>query len=298
MVIDKPEDITSHDVVARVRRVLRTKRVGHTGTLDPFATGVMVVLVGRATRLAQFLDKDEKEYVAVVQFGWETDTGDGTGTRTTECGVRDDEVAERLGAIEWDRVLERFRGKIKQVPPMYSAKKLEGKKLYELARKGIEVEREAVEVTIGELDILERPAISDQRSAIEIHVVCSAGTYIRTLAEDIGRATGLLAHLTALRRTRAGKFSTENAVTLDELAAHAAPWDLLFPMEQAVTRLPAFTLNEDRVEKTRSGMSTRELSGRYEDGETLAMYSPEGKLIAVGRYIGEEKAVRPKVVLG
>lgn len=298
MIIDKPAGITSHDVVARVRRALRTKRVGHTGTLDPFATGVMVVVVGKATRLAQFLDKDEKEYVADVQFGWETDTGDLSGVRTAECGLRNEEVAARLGEIEWDEVLADFRGTIKQVPPMYSAKKLEGKKLYELARKGIEVEREAVAVTISELDVLELAAAGDQRSALEIRVVCSAGTYIRTMAEDIGRATGLLAHLTALRRTRAGKFGIEQAVTLEGLAESESPQELLLPIEQAVSHLPVFTLREDRVAKTLSGMSTRDMSGRFADGETLAMFSPEGELLAVGRYDDAEKAVQPKVVLG
>lgn len=298
MIIDKPAGITSHDVVARVRRALRTKRVGHTGTLDPFATGVMVVVVGKATRLAQFLDKDEKEYIADVQFGWETDTGDLSGMRTVECGLRNEEVAARLGEIEWDEVLANFRGTIKQVPPMYSAKKLEGRKLYELARKGIEVEREAVEVTISELEILDEEQFRTPHSAVPIRVVCSAGTYIRTLAEDIGRVTGLLAHLTALRRTRAGKFGIEQAATLEALSESESPEGLLLPIEQAVSHLPVFTLREDRVAKTLSGMSTRDLSGTFADGESVAMFSPDGGLIAVGRYDDAEKAIQPKVVLG
>lgn len=298
MIIDKPAGITSHDVVARVRRALKTKRVGHTGTLDPFATGVMVVLVGQATRLAQFLDKNEKEYVANVQFGWETDTGDITGSRIADCGLRNEEVAARLDEIDWDEVLTKFRGTIKQVPPMYSAKKLEGKKLYELARKGIEVEREAVEVTISALDVLERSAVGDQRSTLEIRVVCSAGTYIRTLAEDIGRATGSLAHLAALRRTRAGRFKIEHAITLEALGESSSPHEFLLPIGTAVSHLPVFTLREDRVAKTRSGMSTRVVSGRFEDGEAVAMLSENGELVAVGRYDGEGKAIQPKVVLG
>src|SRR6187399_479633 len=144
LIIDKPAGITSHDVVARVRRILKTKRVGHTGTLDPFATGVMVILVGQATRLAQFLDKDEKEYEAVVRFGFETDTGDVTGTQISESRLRNEEIAEVLAAADLDKVFDVFRGDIEQVPPMYSAKKIEGKKLYELARKGETVERKAV----------------------------------------------------------------------------------------------------------------------------------------------------------
>lgn len=298
LIIDKPAGITSHDVVAHVRRALKTKRVGHTGTLDPFATGLMVVLIGKATRLAQFLDKDEKEYEAEVQFGWETDTGDREGVRTADCGLRGEEVTEQLASIAWEEVLANFRGTIKQVPPMYSAKKIEGKKLYELARRGIEVEREAVEVTVNELQILGGETVRSPNSAVLMRVVCSAGTYIRTLAEDIGRATGLLAHLTALRRTRAGKFTLENAATLDALAEHDSPADLLLPIENAVSHLPGFTLREDRVAKTLSGMSTRELSGNFANGEAVAMFSLSGELIAVGRYLDGEKAIQPKVVLG
>src|SRR5688572_17598183 len=136
--------MTSHDVVARVRRILGTKRIGHTGTLDPFATGVLVLLVGNATRLAQFVDKDEKEYEAVIQFGFETDTGDVTGSRTAEAGNAERGMRSAefdLGKQDWDVVLSKFRGEMMQTPPMYSAKKVEGKKLYELARAGISIER-------------------------------------------------------------------------------------------------------------------------------------------------------------
>src|SRR3954451_5796143 len=146
LIIDKPEGFTSHDVVAKVRRILKTKRIGHTGTLDPFATGVLVILIGKDTRLAQFLDKDEKEYEAVVRFGFETDTGDRTGVPSNENRVPDDDIAETFAGTDWQSVLDRFRGEIQQVPPMYSAKKVEGKKLYELARKGVAVARQPVSV--------------------------------------------------------------------------------------------------------------------------------------------------------
>src|SRR6476469_269314 len=144
LIIDKPAGLTSHDVVNRVRRILKRKRVGHTGTLDPFATGVMIILVGNATRLARFLDKDEKEYEAVVQFGCETDTGDRTGMRTAVSGMPDEKVERIVAETNWGEILPRFRGRIEQIPPMYSAKKIEGKKLYELARKGIAIQREPV----------------------------------------------------------------------------------------------------------------------------------------------------------
>ena len=296
LIIDKPAGLTSHDVVTRVRRALKTKRVGHTGTLDPFATGVMVVLIGRATRLAQYLDKDEKEYVAELRFGWETDTGDVTGIRTAESGLTDVEVAEQLASLEWEKVLAKFRGEIEQVPPMYSAKKLEGKKLYELARKGIEVERDPVAVTISKLEIVERDGLPN--SALRIRAACSAGTYVRTLAEDIGRAVGLLAHLTALRRTRAGRYTLAEAVTLDDLAQMASPGSALLPMDDAVSHLAVFTLRPDRVERTRGGMSTRDSSCKFSEGENVAMVDEDGKLIAVGRFDGSENSVRPKVVLG
>ena len=150
LIIDKPEGFTSHDVVARLRRILKTKRIGHTGTLDPFATGVLVMLVGKATRLAQFLDKDAKEYETVVRFGFETDTGDRTGElRITNYELRD------VSVEEIETVLKDFRGEIEQTPPMYSAKKIDGKKLYELARKGIEIERKPVKITIYEIETIE-----------------------------------------------------------------------------------------------------------------------------------------------
>jgi len=297
LIIDKPAGITSHDVVARVRRILRTKRVGHTGTLDPFATGVMVILVGKATRLAQFLDKDEKEYEAVVQFGAETDTGDNTGTRTADCGLNDLEIAARLPKTDWETVLGKFRGEIEQTPPMYSAKKVEGKKLFELARKGVEIERKPVSVTIHTLEII-NSELRIPNSAFRIRVACSAGTYIRTLAEDIGREVGLGAHLTALRRRRAGRFTLDQAVTLDELQDSLSPAADLRPMEEAVEHLPEFVLREDRVSKTQNGMSTRDLSGTYAGGQQVRITAPTGELIAIGFYDEAEKVIQPKVVLG
>lgn len=292
LIIDKPAGITSHDVVGRVRRALKTKRVGHTGTLDPFATGVMVILVGKATRLAQFLDKDEKEYEAVMQFGSETDTGDSTGRQKAECGMRKAELLARLEKTDWDHILSKFRGTLQQTPPMYSAKKVEGKKLYELARKGVEIERKAVEVTITGLEIVESDSTS-AKPVKQIRVACSAGTYIRSLAEDIGREIGVGAHLTGLRRIRAGRFKIDSAIKLDALSES----DLL-PVEQAVAHLPEFVLLEDRVSKTLNGMSTRDLSGSFAEGEKIRMTSPSGELIAIGVFDDAEKVVQPKVVLG
>ena len=299
LIIDKPAGITSHDVVSRVRRILKTKRVGHTGTLDPFATGVMVVVVGKATRLAQFLDKDNKEYEAVVRFGFETDTGDCTGLRIAECGMGTEEIAEVLANADWEMVFDAFRGEIEQTPPMYSAKKIDGTKLYEHARKGEIVERPSTRVTISALDVIE-PAIRDPQSAIEtlrIRVACSAGTYIRTLAEEIGRAVGVGAHLAELRRTRAGRFDIGQSVTLDELAEADDPATRLLPLEMAVSHLVSISLNEDRAAKTRGGLSTRIQDAAFDDGKRLRMLDESGTLLAIGVYDEAEKSVRPKVVL-
>ncbi len=297
LIIDKPAGITSHDVVARVRRNLRTKRVGHTGTLDPFATGVLVLLVGAATRLAQFVDKDEKEYEATIQFGFETDTGDRTGLRIEDPGLRIEEVGDALHAVKWDDVLSKFRGELMQTPPMYSAKKIDGKKLYELARKGIEIEREPVKVKISALELLPNE-IRDPQSAIRIRVSCSAGTYIRTLAEDIGRLIGVGAHLTQLRRTRAGRFRVDEAITFPELEDLQDPKDRLVPMEEAVSHMPAIVLPDDRVAKTRNGLSTRVESGQFPDGATVRILDERSQLVAIGIARSAEDIVQPKIVLG
>ena len=295
LIIDKPAGITSHDVVYCVRRALKTKRVGHTGTLDPFATGVMVVLVGQATRLAQFLDKDEKEYEADVRFGFETETGDRTGTRLETRDKRQETSEEDIR-----KVLPQFLGEIEQVPPMYSAKKVDGKKLYELARAGETIERKPVNVMISQLEILsdlEPSALEHGTWNMKLNVCCSAGTYIRTLAEDIARAAGSAAHLAELRRTAAGSFTIDQAITLDELQQLDDPTTVLIPLEAAVSHLPKFTLRDDRVAKTRNGMSTRTFDFECAEGEPVSMMTESGELIAIGYYNAAEKVVQPKIVL-
>lgn len=296
LIIDKPAGMTSHDVVARVRRILKTKRVGHTGTLDPFATGVMVILVGQATRLAQFLDKDAKEYEATVRFGFETDTGDRTGSPKSEVQSPKPASVEDVRAA-----LSAFRGEIEQVPPMYSAKKIDGKKLYELARKGETVERKAVAVTIHELELSEPPAVAgglgQTIDTLELRVKCSAGTYIRTLAEDIARSAGSVAHLAELRRTSAGRFTIDQAVTLEQLDAMSEPANAILPMELAVEHLPKFELSEDRAAKTRNGLSTRVFDTEFVGGEAIQMVDETGRLVAIGSFDPDENVIQPKVVL-
>ena len=291
LIIDKPEGFTSHDVVARVRRTLKTKRVGHTGTLDPFATGVLVLLIGKATRLAQFLDKDEKEYEATVKFGYETDTGDRTGVRSAEFGVRSKDLESQVAGV-----LEKFRGPTQQTPPMYSAKKIDGKKLYELARKGQEVERKPVAVTISKLEIV-RGESTNAIDEITLNVACSAGTYVRTLAEDIGRELGTGAHLQELRRTRAGKFTIAQSVTIEALERMEDPNAALLPIIEAVSHLPELRLPADRVERTRSGLASRYDNDEADDGGAVRMMTPDGQLAAIGIFNAAENTVQPKVVL-
>lgn len=286
LVIDKPEGLTSHDVVNRVRRILGTKKVGHTGTLDPFATGVMVVLVGRATRLAQFLDKDEKEYLAEVRFGFSTDTGDRTGTSKGDTGEPPD-----LSSMDWDTVLNEFRGTIEQVPPMYSAKKVEGKKLYELARQGAEIERQAVSVTISRLEV-----ISVEGERARLRVACSAGTYIRVLGEEIGARLGVGAHLAELRRTRSGRFTLEEAISLEALAGIDDPAHAMLPITAAVAHLAAVGLTAERVDRTRNGLATA-VRDPYETSVPIRMIGPDKELIAIGTYDAVEGTVKPKIVL-
>jgi tRNA pseudouridine55 synthase len=293
LIIDKPAGITSHDVVARCRRILKTKKIGHTGTLDPFATGVMVILVGKATRLAQFLDKDSKEYEAIVRFGFETDTGDVTGTAKSHAEP-DRDASALFDSVR--AVLPEFTGEILQTPPMFSAKKVEGRKLYELARQGVEIERKPVPVSIFKLELVD----ADDSSRALLKVACSAGTYIRTLAEDIARRAGSAAHLGELRRTRAGKFGIEKALTLEALEKIVAEDRLashLVAMNEAINHLPAMTLNAERAARTKSGLSTQFETEFIASGADVRMVDESGELLAIGTFDSDENRVQPRIVL-
>ncbi|MDQ3133037.1 MAG: tRNA pseudouridine(55) synthase TruB [Acidobacteriota bacterium] len=306
LIIDKPAGITSHDVVARCRRILQTKRIGHTGTLDPFATGVMVILVGKATRLAQFLDKDAKEYEAVVRLGFETDTGDRTGSPNSKFQIPNSEIQILVSVEDIEKALTDFRGEIMQTPPMYSAKKVEGKKLYELARKGIEIERKPVSVKIYKL----RMTNDEIREKTEdfglwtldfgLKVLCSAGTYIRTLAEDIGRKLETGAHLAELRRTKAGKFAIENAVTLEQLEKIADEKNvetILISMNAAVSHLAEIRLSIAEIGKIKNGVRVRRDLPETTDETHLRLTDDEENLLAIGIYNESEKTVQPNLVL-
>ncbi|HEY3104259.1 MAG TPA: tRNA pseudouridine(55) synthase TruB [Pyrinomonadaceae bacterium] len=307
LIIDKPAGLTSHDVVARIRKIIGEKRVGHTGTLDPFATGVLVVLVGRATRLAQFLSGAEKEYEATIRLGYATDTGDVTGQPVENEFHAKVASPQSLRKEEIDATITSLRGEIEQMPPMYSAKKIAGQKLYELARRGQEVERQPIRVTIHEIAAL--PASGellkqneDGTQNLGIRVVCSAGTYIRVLAEDVGRQLGTGAHLAELRRTRAGRFGIEQAVTLDELGKLTASEleRVLISPDAALLHLPSIALDDEQARRTLHGIDlriTREQADSWHDRDAIRL-TLEGELMAVGRFDASQGTVHPAVVLG
>ncbi|MFH1860893.1 MAG: tRNA pseudouridine(55) synthase TruB [bacterium] len=208
MIIDKPAGMTSHDVVSRVRRLAGQRRVGHAGTLDPEATGVLVILLGKATQLFEDMKETQKEYIAGMKLGITTTTQDAWGERLTENRATEIEEAAVIAT------LPRFRGRITQIPPMFSAIKHKGQPLYKIARRGQSVERQPREVNIFELSLL---SFDPERQEAILKVVCSSGTYIRTLCADIGDVLGVGAHMCSLRRMRVGEFSIDKAVSLDEL---------------------------------------------------------------------------------
>ena len=310
IIVDKPAGWTSHDVVARVRRILKEKRVGHTGTLDPFATGVLVLLVGRATRLAQFLAGAEKEYEATIRLGYATTTGDLTGARreAADAGGGGADCAA-LDRERFEAALAPLRGEIEQVPPMYSAKKVGGRKLYELARRGEEVERASARVNVSVFEVMADSAGAwsrrneDGTCDVRARVVCSAGTYVRALAESVGERLGVGAHLAALRRTRAGEFRVEDAFAPDELqklvGAGAGGGRFLLPPEAALPRSPSAHLTAEEAHRVRHGAAIR--AGReargWEDGRTVLLLGGGGELLAVGVYDAAAGLLRPRVML-
>ena len=307
LIIDKPAGLTSHDVVARVRKTIRKRRVGHTGTLDPFATGVLVVLVGRATRLAQFLSGADKEYEAVIRLGYATDTGDLTGTRVANL-TAETQRAQSLRREEIETALAALRGEIEQTPPMYSAKKIDGRKLYELARRGEEVERKAINVVVNEFETVignhEAPKPNDDGTCdLAVRVVCSAGTYIRTLAEDFGKQLGVGAHVAELRRTGAGQFKIENAITLErlnELAQSESLEQILISPDAALSSLPALQLGVDAGRRIIHGIDLQLEEGNgssWTNGQMVRLRNEDGQLIAVGIYDSERGTVHPQVVI-
>ena len=270
LLVDKPKDWTSSDVVAKLRGVLHERRIGHSGTLDPMATGLLVVFVGRATRAVEFAESHEKQYRASLRLGLSTDTQDITGKRVGgEPRPVDD------GELE--RALAAFRGDILQLPPMYSAIKVGGKKLYEIARRGGTVERKPRPVHISELRVLGR-----EGEDVLLDVTCSKGTYIRTLCHDIGEKLGCGGCMSALRRTRAGVFRLEDAYTLEQVQQAADRGEaeaLLLPVDRLFAACPALHLDAAGEKRIRSG---GEAAISAEDG-SVRVYGPDGSFLALGR---------------
>jgi tRNA pseudouridine55 synthase len=305
LVIDKPSGLTSHDVVARARHILRERRIGHTGTLDPFATGVLVIVLGKATRLAQFLSSVDKEYDAIIRLGYATDTGDRTGTPIPGPESPGKPTAGKWNEEEIEQALNSLRGEIDQIPPMYSAKKVEGKRLYELARRGENVERQPIHVCIHEFEAIKPDGqlIKDNLDGtFDFHarVLCSSGTYVRTLAEDFGKRLYVGAHLAELRRTRVGDFPVTQAITLDELTVHFNEESLgavLLPLQAALSRLPWVQLSTEEARGASHGREVNVSESDWVDGENVRMCDAEGQLIAVGRYEAEARSLHPHVVL-
>ena len=276
LLIDKAQDWTSMDVCAKLRGILHERRVGHGGTLDPMATGLLPVFVGRATRAVQYATDGKKEYRAVLRLGLVTDTQDVTGAVLFQRAA--DVSREALEAV-----LPQFRGEIFQVPPMYSALKVDGKKLYELARKGREVERQPRPITIHELELGEQLSGTDW----ELRVLCSKGTYIRTLCHDIGAALGCGGAMAALRRTKVAGFSIEQAVTLEQVQAADDPTALLAPVDGCFADLPAVTLTGAQAKCVRNGAA---FTDRRRPGRWRA-YGPEGEFLALTETDGEKMSV-------
>lgn len=270
LLVDKPQDWTSFDVAAKLKGLCKTRRIGHSGTLDPMATGLLVMFLGRATRAVPFAEDHDKRYIASLRPGLVTDTQDVSGNVLEEhaCAVTAEELEEALRA---------FRGEIEQIPPMYSAIRVNGRRLYEIARRGGEVERKARPVTIRSLELLGR----DENGDFVLDVRCSKGTYVRTLCHDIGRRLGCGACLSALRRIEVGGFCVDDAHTMDELIAAADAGTiggLLLGVETLFPELKRFDVDAEAEKRIRCGNS---IPTKEEDGRAL-VYGPDGKLLMLG----------------
>ncbi|MEK6549884.1 MAG: tRNA pseudouridine(55) synthase TruB [Nitrospirota bacterium] len=297
LVVNKPAGWTSHDVVARARVLLGVAKVGHTGTLDPAATGVLVLCLGKATRIAEYLVNADKEYRAVLRLGVATDTQDATGTVIAEAGGA---LPDRA-AIE--AVMGRFVGQHRQVPPMYSAVKIQGVPLYKSARAGRTVDRPAREYTVRSLQILSvtpRVPVAPSNATgdgppptidVTFDVVCSKGTYVRTLCADIGEALGVGGHLAGLERRRAGRFGIEDALTLDDLAALAgreAVGTRLHALADVLDGVPVLTLDQRAADGVRHGVAVPAaqvigMEGQWEAGACVRLQAADGRLLAIGK---------------
>lgn len=275
--IDKPQGITSHDVVSRMRKRFNTRRIGHAGTLDPLATGLLVIAVGPATRFLQYLNLEPKEYVCTFRFGAETNTFDAEGETSNEKPVPEN-LEERI-----NEELQNFRGDIEQLPPMFSAVKKDGRPLYYYARKGEEVERKKREVFIEKYEMLER---NDTEAKFQI--VCEGGTYVRTLAHDLGQAIGCGAYVTELRRTQIGRFHIDQSTTIEEVGP-----DDLIPLAEALEPMPIIRLNDGQFKLVQNGNFIKVDEAPAEPFAALA--DENGNVLSIARVSNNE--LHPECVI-
>ncbi len=273
MNINKPLGITSHDVVYKLRKILNIKKIGHTGTLDPEASGVLPMCVGKGTKLAEYLTAADKQYLAVLQLGAVTDTQDATGTvlQSFEVSVTEEQILETVKG---------FEGEISQIPPMYSAIKIDGKKLYELAREGKVVDREPRRVTVSRIEVKN---IDLGKATVEMLVDCSKGTYIRTLCNDIGEALGCGGHMAALVRTKSGRFLLEDAYKLEEIEKMAENGDFSFltTVGEALPEYKKITLAERNAYRVRNGIRIK-VEGLSE-GEIYRVFDEKNQFLALAQ---------------
>lgn len=270
IIIDKPSGFTSHDVVSKVRGILSYRKVGHTGTLDPEATGVLPICIGKGTKVSDMLMNSDKEYIAEVKLGIVTDTQDIFGTVTQKCDNFSASMEQLKNAIN------NFIGDISQIPPMYSAIKINGQKMYDLARQGIEVERKPRDITIYGIELL-----SFEKDLFKIKVKCSKGTYIRTLCHDIGAYLGCGACMLSLRRTQSGMFKESDAITLDMLSdavQNGTLSDVLVPTDRVFEALPPVCVNDEIKTRLKNGA----VSTLPKDLGTYRVYDKNNDFIAIG----------------
>ncbi|UPM53022.1 tRNA pseudouridine(55) synthase TruB [Gottfriedia acidiceleris] len=277
--LNKPAGLTSHDCVFKIRKILKTKKVGHTGTLDPEVTGVLPICVGEATKLIPYLTDDRKKYIGEITLGFSTTTEDAHGEIIEQKKV--DRVITREEILT---ILNQLTGEISQTPPMYSAVKVNGKKLYEYARAGIEVERPTRTVTIFEIILLDdRDVFEGDTISFKFEVFCSKGTYIRTLAVQIGELLGFPAHMSYLTRTKAGAFTIDDCVTFAELEENANDFTLdrvMLSMEQALNEYPRLDVNEiEEVRVFNGGFFPNTMNCK--EGEYIAVYNENNRIIAM-----------------
>ncbi len=281
--VNKPLGITSHDVVYRLRKILNIKKIGHTGTLDPEASGVLPMCIGKGTKLAEYLTAADKQYLATLKLGAFTDTQDATGEvlESFEVNVTEEQVCDTV---------KKFIGEIQQIPPMFSAIKIDGKKLYELAREGKTVEREARTIMIHDIEIKK---IDLDNNMVEMLVDCSKGTYIRTLCNDIGEALGCGGHMSALCRTKSGRFNIDKAFTLEQIEQMATKDDFSFltPVGEALPEYDRITLADRNSQRVRNGIKIR-VEGLTE-GETYRVFDEKNEFLALAKQEnGEFKIIK------